>query len=60
MRSTALLTMGAVALTLFPDGRVLVVVPPAQTPFGATLTATAVYPSLAAFLVATRRLPFAT
>lgn len=60
MRRPVPLTMGRVALALFPDGRVLVEVPPEQTPFGATLTATAVYPSLAAFLAATRRHLFPT
>lgn len=60
MRRPARLVMGELALTLFPNGRVLVEVPPARTLFGVSLDATVLYPSLRAALAAVRARPFAT
>ena len=55
MRRPARLTLGVLPFELYPDGRVLVTLPAAALPFGVTLQATAVYPTLAAFLAAMRR-----
>ena len=55
MRSPARLTLGALAFELLADGRVLVTMPATALPFGVALQATALYPSLAAFLAAVRR-----
>lgn len=46
------LTLGAVPFEVWPDGRVLATLPATTMPFGAALTATALYPSLRAFLAA--------
>lgn len=54
MRRPARLTLGVLAFELLPDGRVLATLPPTALPFGVALQATALYPSLAAFLAATR------
>ena len=53
MRRPARLTLGALPFELMPDGRVLVTLPPTALPFGCALQATALYPSLRAFLAAT-------
>jgi hypothetical protein len=50
------LRLGAAVLELLPDGRVLVVLPPTEMPFGCAMQATVVYPSLRACLAAVRRL----
>ena len=42
------------ALDVFPDGRVLVTLPPTALPFGVALRATVLYPNLRAFLAAMR------
>lgn len=39
---------------VFPDGRVLVTLPPTALPFGVALRATVLYPNLRAFLAAMR------
>lgn len=48
------LTMGAMVLDVLPDGRVLVTLPVREVPLGVAVQATAVYPSLRAFLGARR------
>lgn len=55
MRRPVRLSLGAVPFELFPDGRVLVTLPPTAQPFGAAVQATALFPSLAAFLATVRR-----
>lgn len=55
MRRAVRLTMGALVLDVLPDGRVVVTLPTERVPFGAVVQATAVYPSLRAFLGAMRR-----
>lgn len=52
MRRAVRLTLGTLPFELFPDGRVLVTLPPAVQPFGAALSATVLYPNLRAFLAA--------
>lgn len=52
MRRPARLMLGALAFELLPDGRVLATLPATVLPFGCALQATALYPSLAAFLAA--------
>ena len=54
MRRPARLTLGALPFELFPDGRVLVTLPATALPFGVALQATALYPSLRAFIAAVR------
>lgn len=54
MRRPARLTLGALPFELMPDGRVLVTLPATALPFGVAIQASALYPSLAAFLAATR------
>lgn len=49
------LTIGAAMVEVLRDGRVLVTLPAAPQPFGAVVTATALYPSLRAFLTAMRK-----
>lgn len=44
------LRLGAAVLEIIPDGRVLVVLSPETMPFGCTMQATVVYPSLRACL----------
>ena len=53
-RNTLHLTFGTLPLEVWPDGRVLVTLPPTLLPFGVALAATVVYPSLSAFLAASR------
>lgn len=55
MTRTACLTRGPATLELLPDGRVLVTLAPAALPFGASIAATVLYPSLRAYLAALRR-----
>ncbi len=55
MRRPARLTLGALPFELYPDGRVLVTLPATALPFGAAIQATALYPSLAAFIAAMHR-----
>jgi len=55
MRRPARLTLGALPFELFPDERVLVTLPATALPFGATVQATALYPSLRAFIATVRR-----
>ena len=50
MRRPVRLTVGTVVLDVLPDGRVLVTLPVREVPLGVTVQATAVYPSLRAFL----------
>lgn len=50
MRRPSYLTLGAVAFELLPDGRVPATLPATALPFGVALQATALYPSLRAFL----------
>ena len=45
---------GALPFELFPDGRVLVTLPPTAQPFGAAVSATVLYQSLLVFLAAVR------
>ncbi len=52
MRRPARLTLGALPFELYPNGRVLVTLPATALPFGTTIQATALYPSLRAFLTA--------
>lgn len=47
-------THGGVTIELLRDGRVLAVLPPASLAFGVALQATVTYPSLAAYLAASR------
>jgi hypothetical protein len=49
------LTRGTATLELLPDGRVLVTLAPAALPFGASIAATVLYPSLRSYLAALRR-----
>lgn len=49
------LTLGTLPFEVFPDGRVLVTIPPTVMPFGVAMQATVLYPSLRAFIAATRR-----
>jgi len=53
-RAPLRLWLGAMPFEVFPDGRVLVTLPPTAMPFGVALRATVLYPSLAAFLAAMR------
>lgn len=55
-RAPLRLALGELPFELYPDGRVLVTLPPTLLPFGVALTATVLYPSLGAFLAARRRL----
>jgi hypothetical protein len=55
MRRPARLMLGALPFELYTNGRVLVTLPAAALPFGVTLQATAVYPTLGAFLASMRR-----
>jgi len=48
------LTLGAIEFELFSDGRVVATLPPTTMPFGVAIQATALYPSLGAFLAAMR------
>jgi hypothetical protein len=50
MRRPQRLSLGELAFELFPDGRVLVTLPPTALPFGVAFAATALYPSLRTFL----------
>ncbi len=50
MRRSARLTLGALPFELMPDGRVLVTLPATALPFGVAIQATALYPSLRAFI----------
>lgn len=54
-RAPLRLALGELPFEVFPDGRVLVTLPPTLLPFGAALAATVLYPSLGAFLAARRR-----
>jgi len=54
-RQTLHLTLGELPFDVLPDGRVLVILPATHLPFGAAIRATALYPSLRAFLAAMRR-----
>lgn len=53
-RAPLRLCLGTVPFEVFPDGRVLVTLPPAELPLGVALGATVVYPNLRAFLAAMR------
>lgn len=55
-RAPLRLALGELPFEVFPDGRVLVTLPPTLLPFGVALQATVLYPNLRAFLVAARRL----
>lgn len=55
-RQTLHLALGSLPFDVLPDGRVLVTLPATRLPFGAAIRATALYPSLRAFLAAMRRL----
>lgn len=46
MRAPACFTLGDKGVVVFPDGRVLVMVPPTETPLGCAMIVTIVYPSL--------------
>lgn len=46
---------GATELELLRDGRVIAVLPTADAPLGVAVRATALYPSLGAFLAAVRK-----
>lgn len=50
MRAPARLMLGEREVTLFPDGRVLVALPATALPFGCAMNATALYPSVRAFV----------
>lgn len=50
MRAAARFTLGDKGVVVFPDGRVLVMVPPTETAFGCVMSATVVYPSLRTLL----------
>ena len=53
MRRTPLrLALGEIPFEVYPDGRVLVTLPPTLLPFGVALQATVLYPDLRAFLAA--------
>jgi len=54
-RQTLHLTLGTLPFDVLPDGRVLVTLPATRLPFGVAVTATALYPSLRAFIAAMRR-----
>ncbi len=54
-RAPLRLALGELPFEVFPDGRVLVTLPPTLVPFGVAFQATVLYPSLGAFLVAVRR-----
>jgi hypothetical protein len=56
-RQTLHLALGTLPFDVLPDGRVLVTLPATRLPFGAAIRATALYPSLRAFLAAMRRCP---
>lgn len=56
MRRPVRLTLGTLPFELFPDGRVLVTLPPTTQPFGAALSATVLYSNLVQFLAAARRM----
>jgi hypothetical protein len=49
------LALGDLPFDVLPDGRVLVTLPATRLPFGVAIRATALYPSLRAFLAAMRR-----
>ncbi len=53
-RAPLRLSLGAVPFEVFPDGRVLVTLPPTALPFGVALRATVLYPNLRGFLAAMR------
>lgn len=55
-RAPLRLALGELPFEVYPDGRVLVTLPPTLLPFGVALSATVLYPDLRAFLVAARRL----
>ncbi len=55
-RAPLRLALGELPFEVYPDGRVLVTLPPTLLPFGVALQATALYPDLRAFLVAIRAL----
>ncbi len=48
------LRLGELPIEVLPDGRVLVTLPPTAMPFGCAMQTTVLYPSLKAFLVASR------
>lgn len=54
-RQTLHLALGDLPFEVLPDGRVLVTLPATRLPFGAAIRATALYPSLLAFLAAMHR-----
>lgn len=54
-RAPLRLALGTLPFEVFPDGRVLVTLPPTVMPFGVAMQATVLYPSLRAFLAARRR-----
>lgn len=56
-RQTLHLALGDLPFDVLPDGRVLVTLPATRLPFGAAIRATALYPSLRAFIAAMRRCP---
>ena len=49
------LALGNLPFEVFPDGRVLVTLPPTELPFGVAMQATVLYPSLRALLAARLR-----
>jgi hypothetical protein len=51
------LRLGAAALELLPDGRVLMVLPPETMPFGCAMQATVVYRNLHEALCGARKRP---
>jgi hypothetical protein len=51
------LRLGAAALELLPDGRVLMVLPPEAMPFGCAMQATVVYRNLHEALCGARKRP---
>lgn len=55
MRAPARLVLGQHEVTVFPDGRVLVALPATALPFGCAMSATVLYPSVRAFVVATTK-----
>lgn len=54
-RAPLRLALGNLPFEVFPDGRVLVTLPPTELPFGVALRATVLYPSLRAFLATMTR-----
>lgn len=53
-RAPLRLALGELPFDVYPDGRVLVTLPPTLLPFGVALQATVLYPSLMSFLRARR------